>query len=152
MTLIQLLEKYEEEIILAANDVLIRMPLKHYKKAGKEENQIRLKTLYNSIFQSVKKNNLLAIIKYAEQIAAERFTSGYEIHEVQTAFNVLEEVIWRKIIQKLQPADVIWALRLISTVLGAGKESLANTYVTFAGKMPALSIDHSALFEGTDGS
>ncbi len=152
MTLIQLLEKYNDEIILTANDALTRAPLKHYKKAGKEENKIRLQTLYDFILKSIKKNNLLEVIKYAEQIARKRFLSCYEIHEVQTAFNVLEEVIWRKIIQKLQPADVAKALILISTVLGAGKESLANTYVTLASRMPAHSIDHSALFAGTDGS
>ncbi len=151
MTLIQLLEKCNKEIILEANDALTRAPLKHYQKTGMEENKIRLQTLYDFILKSIKKNNLLEVIKYAEQIARKRFISSYEIHEVQTAFNVLEEVIWRKIIQKLQPADVTKALRVISTVLGAGKESLANTYVTLASRMPAHSIDHSSLFAGTDG-
>lgn len=152
MNLLQLLENNKDELILEANGALTCKALKSYKKSGKEINKTRLKSLYESILESVEKNNLLIVIQYAEKIANERFKSGYEIYEVQSAFNALEEVIWQKIVQNMESTNVAEALRYISTVLGAGKESLANSYVKFARNAKASAIDHSALFEGTDGA
>jgi hypothetical protein len=41
------------------------------------------------------------------------------------------------------------ALGLVGTVLGAGKDSLARTYVTLATQTRAPSLDLRALFAGT---
>ncbi len=151
MTLIELLQKHRIEIITNASTALTRAPLRSYKKAGSAENTKRLQKLFDVVLESIKKNTLIDMIKYAKQIAADRIKTGYEIFELQAAFNVLEEVIWQIIIQKLPQKNYAEALRLVSTTLGAGKETLANSYVELASKLKEPLIDNSALFEGTEG-
>jgi hypothetical protein len=53
---------------------------------------------------------------------------------VQTALNVLEEAIWKQITKLMSPAEQAEALGLISSILGSGKDILARTYVSLAGK------------------
>jgi len=151
MRLIQLLENHKSEIISSASASLTRASLKSYKNTGSTENEKRIQKLYDVVLESIKKNTLIKIIQYAKEIATQRITTGYEIYELHTAFNVLEEVLWQNIRQKLPQMDCVEVLRLVSTTLGAGKESLANTYVAFASKMKAPVINHSVLFEGTEG-
>jgi hypothetical protein len=83
---------------------------------------------------------------YAEKIAKERFDAGFDLHEVHTAFNVLEETIWKKVVENVEPSGLGKALGLISTVLGAGKESLALTYVSLASKSKTKTLNLSELF------
>jgi hypothetical protein len=92
------------------------------------------------------------MIAHAQTIARERFASGFDLSEVQTAFNVLEEAIWRRILEGLPPVDYGEALGLVSTLLGAGKDALARTYVTLASKTKAPSLQLQHLFAGTEGT
>ena len=86
---------------------------------------------------------------YMDQIARERFEAGFDIHEIQTAVNVLEESIWRQISQLVPPDELAEAFGLVSTVLGAAKDALARTYVSLASHNKAPSLDLNALFQGT---
>jgi hypothetical protein len=152
MSLIKLLEKNEVKIIDEANNALDRTHLEHYEKSGVEENKERLKHLYHLLLQSVKNKNLVPLTDYTRDIARKRFKSGFSLYEVHTAINVLEETIWRHIIDHIQPQELAEALGLVSTALGAGKSTLANTYVSMASQTKSTSIDLSALFKGTDGN
>jgi hypothetical protein len=149
MSVIQLLEKNEVKMIDEANNALERTHLEHYEKNGVEENKERLKHLYHLLLQSVKDKNLVPLTDYTRDIARKRFDSGYSLYEVHTAINVLEETIWRHIINHLQPLELAEALGLVSTALGAGKSTLANAYVSMASQTKAPSLDLSALFKGT---
>jgi hypothetical protein len=128
-----------------------RAHLKHYEEAGKEHIRARLKALCVLCTRGVKERNLGPMIAHADEIARERFSAGYDLWEVQTAFNVLEEVIWTRIIKELPPADYAEALGLVSTILGTGKDTLARRYVSLASKSKAPSLDLKALFNGTGG-
>jgi hypothetical protein len=88
------------------------------------------------------------MISHAEQIAGERFNSGYDLWEVQTAFNVLEEAIWVRIFKNFPPTELAEAIGLVSTVLGAGKDALARKYVSLASKTRASSLNLQSLFSG----
>ena len=37
------------------------------------------------------------MVEYAQQIAKERYADKFDLQEVQSAFNMLEEVIWKTI-------------------------------------------------------
>jgi hypothetical protein len=73
---------------------------------------------------------------------------GFDLHEVHTAYNVLEEEIWKVILKDINPNEVGNALGLISTILGTGKETLALTYISLTGKSKPKSLDLSELFKG----
>lgn len=147
--LIQLLEESSEKILAEANGALRRRRLKHYEEAGTKQREESLGKLYALVCQSVKHKNLEPLIDYAERIAQEKFTAGFDLYEVQTTFNVLEEAVWKQIIQVLPTSELAEALGLITTALGAGKDALARTYVSLASKARAPSLDLSELFKGT---
>ena len=72
------------------------------------------------------------IIASSHQLAADRFAAGFDIGEVQGEFNVLEEVLWREVAASLAGDQRIEALELMNTILGAGRDALARTYVALA--------------------
>jgi hypothetical protein len=84
--------------------------------------------------------------EYSAQIAKERFNAGFGLHVVQTAFNALEEELWTRITKQIAPEKLGEALGLISTVLGAGKEELALTYVALASKTRTQTLNLTELF------
>ncbi|MEK6755835.1 MAG: hypothetical protein AABZ02_06765 [Bacteroidota bacterium] len=111
-----------------------------------------MKALYVLTVRGVKERNLGPMIAHAETIARERFASGFDLSEVQTAFNVLEEAIWKRIMKSLPASEYGEALGLVSTVLGAGKDTLARTYCTLASKTKTRSLNLHSLFSGTEGA
>jgi hypothetical protein len=152
MDLINLLQDSMKDILEVAGAAMERTHLKGYEKAGREQIHQRLKALYVLTVRGVKERNVGPMIAHAETIAQERFGSGFDISEVQTAFNVLEEAIWREILKGLPPMDFGQALGLVSTVLGAGKDAVARTYVSLASRTKAPSLQLQHLFAGTEGA
>ena len=151
MTLNELLHERTAEIIDQAMKAMSRSNLKQYEKAGEEHIHQRLKALYVLTARAVKERNLGPMVAHADTVARERFLAGYDLWEVQTAFNVLEETIWTRILKDLPPSEYAEALGLISTVLGTGKDTLARRYVALASKMKSASLNLHALFTGTEG-
>ena len=151
MDLVELLETRRDEILMDANLSLSRSHLVHYNATGRQERQRRLQTLYDLALQSVKSRHLETMRCYVEAIAQERYAVGFDLYEVQMAFNVLEEAIWRQIIEMMPAGNLAEAIGLVSTVLGAGKDTLAQSYVAQACKTKAPSLNMMAMFEGTDG-
>ena len=149
MNLHELLKERSSEILNEATAAIARAHLKNYDQAGKEHTHQRLKALLVLTARGVKEKNLGPVIAHAETIANERFSAGFDLSEVQTAFNVLEEAIWLHILKDLPPQEFAEALGLVSTVLGAGKDALARTYVTLASKTRATSLNLESLFVGS---
>lgn len=151
MTLNELLSERSAEILEEAAGAMQRSHLKHYEQAGAERTHQRLKALYVLTARGVKERNLGPMIAHADSVARERFEAGFDLWEVQTAFNVLEEALWTRILKDLPPTDYAEALGLISTVLGTGKDTLARRYVSLASKTKSSSLDLHALFSGLQG-
>jgi len=151
MDINQLLHDQSSDILSDAEAAVSRARLAHYEKSGAEHTHQRLKALYKLTARAVKEKNLGPMVAHAETIARERFEAGFDLSEVQTAFNVLEEAIWVRILKNISPADLAEALGLISTVLGAGKDTLARTYVSLASRTKAPSLNLQSLFAGTQG-
>jgi hypothetical protein len=151
MDLYQFLHERTNDIIAEAEQAVARAHLKNYEKAGSPAVHQRLKALFVLTTRGVKERNLGPMIDHSATVARERFSAGYDLWEVQTAFNVLEEVIWQRILRELPPADYAEALGLVSTVLGTGKDTLARVYVTLASKVRTPTLDLRSLFTGTEG-
>ena len=152
MTLNELLHERTGAIIENASEAMSRAHLKNYEKSGIEHTHQRLKALLVLTTRAVKERNLGPMVAHADTIARERFASGFDLWEVQTAFNVLEEAIWAHILKELPPTEYAEALGLISTVLGTGKDTLARRYVTLASKTKASSLNLQSLFTGMEGA
>jgi hypothetical protein len=150
MNLHQYLHDRGPDIVADAEQIVRRSHLEHYEKEGPEHLHQRLKALLVLTTRAVKERNLGPMIAHATSVAHERYSAGYDLSEVQTAFNALEEVIWKRIVQDFPPAQYGEALGLIGTVLGSGKDALARRYVALASKSKAPSLDLRSLFTGTE--
>jgi hypothetical protein len=146
MELNEFLNSHKTDILNEAAETLQRAQLKSYSASTSEKNKNRLEQLLQHTITGVQSKNLVGMIEYAEKIAQERFEAGFDLHEVHTAFNVLEETIWKMIIDNFEPSGLGKALGLVSTVVGAGKESLAITYVSLSGKNKTKTLNLSELF------
>jgi len=142
------LRRERDAIVEAAYASLRRAATRRYGAAGREEIRRRLERLYDEVVQGVSSRNLGPIVAYARGLARERFDAGYDLSEVQTAFNALEEAAWARICLRLPPERLSLPLGLVGTVLGAAKDALAREYVRLATKHHAPSLDLRALFEG----
>jgi hypothetical protein len=149
MDFITLLEQNTDSIVAEAGQSLIRSHLQHYEAEGIDKGQERLMRLYELTLECLQRKNAEPMRRYVTDLAKERYTSGFELFEVQTAFNVLEESIWKKMLAELDPPEFVHAIGLISTILGIGKDTLALAYVALATKAKAPSLDLKALFAGS---
>ena len=145
-----LLHERMNDVLAQAFAAMERSHVKNYEREGSEHTQQRLRALYVLTVRAVREKNLGPMIAHADTIARERFNAGYDIWEVQTAFNVLEEAVWALLIKEV-PADGLGeALGLVSTVLGVGKDTLARRYVSLASKSKAPSLNLESLFTGIE--
>lgn len=150
MDLNELLLRNQSRAIEEALQGLSRAALPHYSADQLAQNQLRLETLYDLCVQCIGKRTLIPICAHARLIASERHRDGFDLREVHTAFNVLEEVIWRLITMNLQPPQLVQALGQASTVLGAGKQALAIEYVNLAGhREKGQTLNLAEMFKGT---
>lgn len=146
MELNELLSTQADPIVDEAVESLRKGSLHSYERDGNAKNRDRLAALYELMRTSIASQTLVPMVEYARDLARQRYGDGFDLQEMQTAFNVLEEVVWRRVTTELPPAEYARALGLVSTVLGAGKEALAVEYVSLASQHPVRSIDFAALF------
>ncbi len=147
MDLLGLLREDKSEILDGAWRSVAK--LTHYERDGAKATRQRLEALYDQVAAAIRARDLGDLLDYAEQIARQRFDGGYDLFEVQTAFFMLEEAIWRRILQRVPPADLAEALGLVATVIGRGKDAFGRAYVSAATSARAPSFDLSRLFKGT---
>jgi hypothetical protein len=148
MELVRLLEESQDEVLREASQALRRSHLKHYESSGYEQYERYLEDLLVRVMECLRTRRLHPILSYAQRVANERFDAGFEISEVQSAFNALEEAIWHVVISHVPVGNLVEATGLVGTVLGAAKDTLARTWVSLATRQHVLSLDLEALFEG----
>ena len=146
------LEEHAEPILLTATERLMRAHLAHYSASGREEGEKRLRVLLQLLAHCCRAHSLDEATQYAESLALERQISGYPLGEVQTAVNVLEEVVWRSITHDVPAQAQGYALGLVSTVLGAVKDRVACTYISEVSRLPRPTLRLDYLFGGTEGN
>lgn len=150
--LVDLLQRNEPAILSESFDGMTRCRLIRYEAAGAEEMRRRLARLYALLLDAVSERDLEPVLAYAREIARQRFAEGIDLQEVQSAINVLEEAVWRRIVKEIPPDGLAEALGLVSTVLGVCKDTMASSYVGLATRRHAASLDLKRLFRGTQGN
>jgi len=145
---VEVLVKESGAILDSAALALERSNLRHYAEAGPEASRARLGELLELVVESVRQRDLVPMIEHSTRVAHERFAAGFDIHEVQTAFNVLEEAIWEHVVDATPPRELAHAIGMVGTVLGSGRDALARAYVSLASHQHVPSLDLSALFRG----
>ena len=144
----EFLARERSSILGAADTALRRAHARHYES----EVQRRLEALFDQLLRALDERDVTGMLTYAEQVAEERFNAGYDLSEVQTAFNALEEATWARAMSELESTELAETLGLVSTILGTGKDALARRYVSLATRAHVPSLDLRALFTGTGGT
>jgi methylmalonyl-CoA decarboxylase len=91
------------------------------------------------------------IITPSQQLAADCFGAGIDLADVQAAFVVLQDVLWRHLSGALPGDQQLETLRLVDAILGTGKDALAQTYVALAkGGSATVAVTGPAGAPGTD--
>ena len=121
--------------------------LRHYNNP---ETPMHLNALFNQLLLCVKYQNIIQITKYADKISRMRYKSNFDLYEIQTIVNLLQEVIWKNLCQVLPQNEVSSNLALISSILGAFKDAIACSYVEMANGKKIETYDVESLFHGTD--
>ena len=148
MDLDALLLEAEPGVLDEAYSALHRSHVTHYELAGETFTRQALTDLFRLVVTAIRTRDLAAMSAYSEGIAVERFNEGYDISEVQMAFNSLEDAMWRRVISAEPPGDLAEAIGLLSTVLGFGKDAVARRYLSLACNRHVPTLDLSALFAG----
>jgi hypothetical protein len=144
----ELLVAHRDEVIGEAFASLGRAHEQHYEKSGEGFTRARLSELFDLVVTALQERELGPVGEYCDTIARERFSAGFGISEVQTAFNVLEVAMWRRVVASVPPTELAEAVGLLSTIVGFGKDALARRYVSLASQRHVPTLDLSALFGG----
>lgn len=150
MDLDVVLRAHGADIVGEAAIELGQLQLRHYESAGPEFTRARLESLFELVVSAIQHRDVAAVTAYAEAVAEERFSSGFDVFEVQQAFNLLESSMWRTAVPLVDREDLAQAVGLLSTVFGIAKDALSRRYVSLASKHRVTSLDLSALFSGTN--
>jgi hypothetical protein len=126
------LRERADHLVSEAEATLRQARLEHYEKDGLAAMRRRLTALLDVTLKCLSRGEADPIITHTTRIARERFSAGYDLLEVQTSINILEEVLWRRILSSVPPEELAHALGLVSGLLGLGKDALARTYVALA--------------------
>ena len=145
-----LLVQQRSDVLDEAFAGLKRSPSSHYDHAGDEFTRDRLGELFDLVVTGLRDRQLGAVSAYCEGIAERRFSAGFDISEVQAAFNTLEEAMWRRVAAGVPAAELAESIGLLGTILGFGKDALARRYVSLATERRVRTLDLSELFEGTE--
>lgn len=148
MTLYDDLNNGADEILDQASAALDRAQVTHYKTAGKEVSRARLSDLFEVLLECVRERDMIVMTRAIDSVARERYGQGVGLFEVQTAINVLEEAIWRFVAKHESAETVADGLARVSSILGAAKDRLGQTYVELASSTGAPAIDLDALARG----
>ena len=141
------LRSRRDEIVAAAEADLSARSVR-YAQTPEALLHDRLVGLCDTLVDSLATASLLPLVDRAHEIAAERFHGGYDLSDVQRAYNALEEAIWASVFAEGEPEQYRIVLPWVSTAIGAAKDELARDYVAFAASEHAPALDVTALFRG----
>ncbi len=136
-----------DEIVAAAEADLSARSVR-YAQTPEALLHDRLVGLFDTLVDSLATACLLPMVDRTHEIAAERFHGGYDLSDVQCAFNALEEAIWARVFAEGEPEQYRTVLPWVSAAVGAAKDELARDYVAFAASEHVPALDVTALFRG----
>ncbi len=120
-----------DRVVGQALAALERCHQTHYQRSRPEESRRYMRNLFDLVVQCMREGDVSPIIASCQEIAADRFEAGFDIVEIVGTLNVLEEVLWRHVADGDQRIET---LGLVHTILGAGRDALARTYVDRASR------------------
>ena len=134
MELSELFRSWEEDLVNEAVTELRHARLQHYVADGEDVTRERVGTFIERALECFSTRSAQPMVEHAEFVARERQAAGYDLFEVQTAINVIEEALWKRILSSVEPDELAHALGMVNAIFGMSKDVLARTYVSLTTK------------------
>ena len=122
----------EDQVIDEAVAGLAERDQARQQSPGPDERRRDVRQLFRLVQRCVRADLAEPIIRPSEQIAAHCYAAGIDLTEIQGAFNVLADVLWRHLASALAGEQLVQALGLLNAIVGAGKDAAARTYLALA--------------------
>lgn len=148
MELGELFRSWEEELVDEVLTELHHARLKHYIADGEDVTRERVGRFIDCALQCFSSRRAEPMVEHAGNIARDRFRAGYDLSEVQTAINVIEEALWKRILSSVEPDELAHALGMVNAIFGMSKDVLARTYVSLSTKRAAPRMELEDLLRG----
>ncbi|HEC03671.1 MAG TPA: NAD-dependent malic enzyme [Phycisphaerales bacterium] len=123
------LREKSDDLLTGAISDLHRAHLQHYEADGLQVAKDRLATLLDRTLVCLETGRAEPLIDWAERTSRERHSSGFDLFEVQTSINVIEEAIWQIILSSVKSDELAHSLGLANTLLSMAKDKLAQEYI-----------------------
>ncbi|WP_242342678.1 RsbRD N-terminal domain-containing protein [Anaeromyxobacter terrae] len=120
-----------------------------YGRDGTLATRRRIEELYHRLTDAIRARDVSELLAYVRQIARERSEAGFELSDVQAAFDALEDAIWHGAVAELPAYDLPFGHGLVCTALAHGKETLRHAFDPAAPHVPAPFPDLTPLYRGT---
>jgi hypothetical protein len=120
----------------------------HYEKLGEDFVRERLGVLIDQVVAGVRDNSPVGMLRHVESVAEQRYHQGFQVEELQSFYNAVEEAIWGDLVAYEPRETLAAALATVGGIIGAGKDRMAQVYVELASRHHAPAIDVDQLFAG----
>lgn len=100
----------------------------HYQSMDGHVLQGRVESLVDTFVKSVQRRPAV-FMSYIEQVAEERISEGFFLHEIQVALQILEEKSWLLVVENVPLENQVRCLSQITGTIGAAKDQLAHVYL-----------------------
>ena len=128
MTLLELCY-YKRDVILEDSvKKLEKAQLEHYKLLTTEQIKRKMLNLFHMLVKSIEVNSSEEMMEYMDKVSDKRHEAGYELQEVQSAINMLEEIMWEKVSKFVDDDLQISAIKQVTRLLSKAKIELADEY------------------------
>jgi len=141
-----------DEIVDEAYEQLHPSIHPNYHTLGETLTRTYLSDLFQQVVNGLRQREAVHLVQHAEDIAEERFLAGFDLGEVQAAFNALEQAMWSRVLKMEHNDDLLVSVGMLSSLLGAAKDALARVYVNLASHRHAPHVNVAALYGGTEGA
>ena len=122
----------EDRVIDEAVAALAQRDQADQQSPGPDGRRRDVRQLFRLVLRCLHAERAKPIIRPSEQIATHCYAAGVDLAEIQGAFDVLAEVLWRHLAGALADEQLVQALGLLNAIVGAGKDAMARTYVALA--------------------
>ena len=124
----EILTENEQGIIEKAAVNLGNYRLKNYEMAKLSEIEWWMGALFSALRESIKQKSMDPFLRYSENLGKLRAEKGFDLKEVQIAYNLLEEHTWEVVLERGDPKTRVQDLTQISEIVAAGKDKLTKWY------------------------
>ncbi len=124
--------------------------LEHYHRDGDAATRRRVEALYRHVARAVRARDLDDLLAHAARIARERFEAGFDLGEVEAAFEMLEDAISRRALGRLTQDELAWGLGLVGTALAHARRELGRTFVSLVPAARPGTVDLTSVFKRSE--